>query len=320
MSDIIRFVLSTLAGIVLFIYAIKMLSVSLKSVISYKLKKSLNSNTKHPVKGMLIGALTSAVTQSSSLAVLIVLSLVNSGVLTLERSVAIILGTEIGTTLTAQLTALDISWILLPIGLLGVAIDLRYKGENNKEFNIGKILINLGLLFSAVAIMKWGSDPLKYNEPALALFRDFANYPLLAFLIGLVFTAITSSSGATSTLLVTLGIQGVIDLKSAIIIILGARIGTCVLEIIVSLKSGDNAKRVAIIQLLINTVTVIIFLPLVDLVDKYLPYTSGNIGQQIANAHTIFSIITAIVLFNFTKQIAKLSKKIVKSEKLIKIS
>ena len=265
--------------------------------------------------GVLVGAGITAVIQSSSATTVMVVGFVNSGMMTLQQAVWIIMGANIGTTITGQLIALDVGAIAPLLAFLGVALVVFIKKQ--KVHHYGLILAGLGILFVGMDMMSAAMMPLRESEAFISLMTKFSN-PFLGILAGAVFTAIIQSSSASVGILQALASSGLIGLGNAVYVLFGQNIGTCITAILASIGTNRNAKRTTIIHLMFNIIGTIIFTtvciltPLTDLIESLTP---DNVAAQIANMHTLFNIVTTLLLLPFGTYLAKLARKILPEKK-----
>lgn len=309
-------ILQVFAGLALFLFGIKMLSDGLKKITGSKLKKLLEKMTSNKYKGILVGTLTTALIQSSSLTMVTQIGLINAGLLTLEQSVGIIMGQELGTTVTAQIVAFPIGNFFFLMIIAGFILYMFPKFR--KYQHIGQILLGFGILFLGMKTMSGGAKGIMDYPIIIDTLARFGAMPILGVLAGAVFTGIIQSSSATTGLVIAMGMNNVITLPAAIALILGANIGTCVTGFIASFGSCKSAKRAAFIQIFINVVTVAIFISFIQLFSSLIYMTSANLPRQIANAHTIYNVVSILMILPFTKYIVKLTKKVIPGE-VIKI-
>ncbi len=295
--DILFILLQLGGGLVLFLLSIGMLSNTLKKVASVRLKSILQKATGNPVKGALTGAAVTFTVQSSSVTVLLLLGLVNAGILNLRQAIYIILGSEIGTTITAQIIAFQVKMVFYPLMMAGFAMSVLSSKEKVK--NSGEILLYMGMIFLAMKIMSDGSAPLREYPLVLAMLADFGVYPLLGILIGAILTAITSSSSATTSLVIAMSMEGIIPLNSGIAFILGANIGTCVLELIATIGTNTATRRTGMAQVIINVFGVLLFYPFLEQFAELITLTASDTPRLIANAHTVFNITVSLILMPF---------------------
>ncbi|MDO4272208.1 MAG: Na/Pi cotransporter family protein [Eubacteriales bacterium] len=303
-------ILVLLGGLALFLYGMQMMSSGLEMAAGNKMKQILEKLTSNRVKGVLAGAAITAVIQSSSATTVMVVGFVNSGLMTLNQAVWVIMGANIGTTITGQLIALDIGVIAPLIAFLGVAAILFIKNEKVKH--ISEIFAGLGVLFIGMDMMGSAMVPLQSSETFLHFMTTFRN-PLAGILIGAVFTAIIQSSSASVGILQALAGTGMIPLSSAVYILFGQNIGTCITAVLAAVGTKVNAKRTTVIHLMFNMIGTIIFTviclvtPFTILMEHITP---GNPVAQIANVHTVFNIITTLILLPFGTYMARLAERI----------
>ena len=294
-------VLSLLGGLALFLYGMHMMSVGLETAAGDRMKAILEKLTSNRLLGVAVGAGITAVIQSSSATTVMVVGFVNSGLMTLNQAVWIIMGANIGTTITGQLIALDAS----RIAPLVMVTFLKGKRINS----IGDILAGLGILFIGMDMMSNAMTPLQDSPVFLNAMTSISN-PLLAIALGAGFTALIQSSSASVGILQALAFSGLIPLSSSIYIIFGQNIGTCITAVLASLSANRNAKRTTIIHLsfnIIGTILFFCFIHIVPFVDWMCAITT-NPAAQIANTHTIFNIVTTLILLPFGNQLARLAQ------------
>ena len=301
--------ISLLGGLSLFLYGMQMMSNGLEAAAGNKMKRILERLTANRILGVLVGAGITAVIQSSSATTVMVVGFVNSGMMTLQQAVWIIMGANIGTTITGQLIALDIGAIAPLFAFIGVAMIVFLKKEKLHHF--GKIIAGLGILFIGMDMMSAAMMPLRESEAFISLMTQFSN-PVLGILAGAIFTAIIQSSSASVGILQALASSGVIGLPQAVYVLFGQNIGTCITAVLASIGTNRNAKRATIIHLSFNIIGTIVFTiicmvtPFVSLMEGLTP----NVSAQIANTHTIFNITTTLLLLPFGTQLAKMATKI----------
>jgi len=308
-------ILGLLGGLALFLYGMQMMSGGLEDAAGNKMKKILERLTSNRFLGVLVGAGITAVIQSSSATTVMVVGFVNSGMMTLRQAVWIIMGANIGTTITGQLIALDVGVLAPLMAFIGVAMIVFLKAP--KVHHIGKILAGLGILFIGMGMMSDAMVPLRESQVFIDLMTKFSN-PVLGILAGAVFTAIIQSSSASVGILQALAIAGLIDFKAAVFVLFGQNIGTCITAVLASIGTNRSAKRTTVIHLLFNVIGTAVFttacllLPVTDWVSAITP---DNMSQQIANMHTIFNITTTVLLLPFGTFLAKAAEKILPERK-----
>lgn len=298
-----------LAGLSLFLFGIKMLSGGMEKLAGEQIQKCLDWATSNRVKSAVFGTIATAMIQSSGLLMVMMIGLINANIMRVEQAIAIMLGQEIGTTITAQIVAFPIGNYRLVLIILGFILYEFFEKKGWKKY--GEILLGLGMVFIGMSFMSKALDELI----KLAFIREglvqMSQYPLVAVLAGLILTAISQSSTAMTSLTVAMGISNVISLQGAVGIILGANIGSCVTGLIAALKLSSAAKRTSIAQILMNVAGVLVFLPFISQFASLISHTSDVLPRQIANAHTIFNLAVSMALFPFVNQVAWMVKKLV---------
>lgn len=302
--------LMLLGGLGLFLYGMQMMGSGLEAAAGNRMKRILERLTSNPILGVLVGAVITAVVQSSSATTVMVVGFVNSGMMTLRQAVWVIMGANIGTTITGQLIALDVGAIAPLFAFIGVVLVVFIKKQSVRYY--GQIIAGLGILFIGMDMMSSSMAPLRESEAFVNLLTQFSN-PVLGILAGAVFTAIIQSSSASVGILQALASSGVIGLSNAVFVLFGQNIGTCITAVLASVGTSRNAKRTTIIHLMFNIfgtvlfTVICIFSPLTDWVSSWTP---GSPSAQIANMHTLFNIVTTLLLLPFGGYLAKLATRI----------
>ena len=308
-------VLALLGGLALFLYGMQMMSTGLEAAAGNRMKSILEKLTSNRVKGVLFGAAITAVIQSSSATTVMVVGFVNAGLMTLKQAVWVIMGANIGTTITGQLIALDIGAIAPLFAIAGVGAIMFIKSE--KVHHISSIFAGLGILFMGMDMMGAAMSPLKESEAFISLMTKFDN-PLLGILVGALFTAVIQSSSASVGILQALASTGMIPLSSAVFVLFGQNIGTCITAVLASIGMKVNAKRTTVIHLLFNIIGTVLF-TVICLVTPYVTWieamTPGDPVAQIANAHTVFNIVTTLLLLPFGTHMANIAVRILPDSK-----
>lgn len=302
--------LGLLGGLALFLYGMQMMSDGLEDAAGNRMKQILEKLTSNRFLGVLVGAGITAVIQSSSATTVMVVGFVNSGMMKLQQAVWIIMGANIGTTITGQLIALDVGMMAPLFAFLGVAMVVFLKMP--KARHIGKILAGLGVLFIGMDMMGAAMAPLQESEAFVSLMTQFSN-PILGILAGALFTAVIQSSSASVGILQTLAVSGLIGFDSAVFVLFGQNIGTCITAVIASIGTNRSARRTTIIHLMFNVIGTIIFTVLcmtLPITDWIAAITPNNPAAQIANMHTVFNIVTTTLLLPFGNYLAKIVEKI----------
>lgn len=299
--------LSLLGGLGLFLFGMKTMSESIEKAAGAKLRGILEFFTKNKFAGIGVGIVFTAIIQSSSACTAMVVSFVNSGLMTLYQAVGVIMGANIGTTVTSQLVSLDLSKFAPIILLLGVILVMFFKKPIVTK--IGEIIVGFGLLFLGISLMSSSMGVIKGNSTIQGLFTSLSN-PFLAILIGLVVTAIFQSSSVTVSIVLMLAGQGMLDLFICPYIILGCNMGACSTALITSLKGMKDAKRAAMIHFLFNVVgSVIVFIILMfagePIVNWVLSLSKGSPEHYVANMHTIIKIFQVLIILPFSSWLVK---------------
>ncbi len=302
--------LGLLGGLALFLYGMQMMSAGLEAAAGNRMKRILERLTSNRILGVLVGAGITAVIQSSSATTVMVVGFVNSGMMTLRQAVWIIMGANIGTTVTGLLIALDVGAMAPLLAFVGVAFVVFLKKPILHHW--GQIIAGLGVLFLGMGMMSDAMMPLRESQFFIDLMTQMSN-PVLGILVGMVFTAIIQSSSASVGILQTLAASGLIGLHSAAFILFGQNIGTCITAVLAAIGTSRSAKRTTIIHLLFNVIGTVIFTtlciltPLTGLIESLLPATPAG---QIAALHTTFNIVTTLLLLPFGTHLAKIAERI----------
>jgi len=313
--SILSIIFGVVGGLALFLYGLYLLSRGLQKAAGDKLRIILEKLTNRPIKGVFVGFVVTAIIQSSSVTTVTLIGLINSGLMSLEQAVGVILGAEIGTTVTAQIVSFKIGIMFFPLIALGFFLFFFSKEERYKY--IGQIILGFGILFLGMHTMSSGLKPLRGNAFFINMLTNFSKIPVLGVIAGAVFTGIIQSSSATTGLVIAMGMEKIIDLNSAISIILGANIGTCVTALIASIGSSLSAKRSAMSHFTFNIIGVLLFFPFINQFAWIVSLTSPDLPRQIANAHTMFNTTMTIIMLPAVGLLIALVKKILPGEAII---
>ena len=300
-------VLALLGGLALFLYGMQMMSTGLEAAAGNRMKSILEKLTSNRIKGVLVGAAITAVIQSSSATTVMVVGFVNSGLMTLKQAVWVIMGANIGTTITGQLIALDIGAIAPLFAIAGVGAIMFIKSE--KVHHISSIFAGLGILFMGMDMMGAAMSPLKESEAFISLMTKFDN-PLLGILVGALFTAVIQSSSASVGILQALCLTGAVPFSAAIPIIMGQNIGTCITAILSAIGAKKNAKRAAAVHLYFNLIGTVIFMTVFYLINAVVGFSffhQAATPAGIAVIHSVFNVTATIILLPFAKGLEKLA-------------
>lgn len=300
-------ILALLGGLALFLHGMQMMSSGLEAAAGNRMKQILERLTANRFLGVLVGAMITAVIQSSSATTVMVVGFVNAGMMTLTQAIWIIMGANIGTTVTSLLIALDVGAMAPVLAFVGVVLMVFVKRPQAQH--IGEILAGLGVLFIAMDMMSAAMYPLRESETFIRLMSTFSN-PLLGITAGALFTALIQSSSASVGVLQTLAGNGVIGLGSAVYVLFGQNIGTCITALLASAGANRNAKRTTLIHFLFNVIGTLIFtticmtFPLTDFIENLMP---GQPQAQIATMHMLFNITTTLVLLPLGESLGNLA-------------
>ncbi|MCB1087754.1 MAG: Na/Pi cotransporter family protein [Verrucomicrobiae bacterium] len=313
--------MGVLGGLALFLFGMDLMSRSLKVVAGSRMRQFLGRITTNPVKGVVAGAATTAVIQSSSVTTVLVIGFISAGLMTLSQAIGVIMGANIGTAVTAQIAAFKITQYALVLVAGGFL--WRLIGGGGKGEFYGSMVMGLGLLLYGMELMSEATHPLRTYQPFIDWMRHM-DHPAAGILTAMLVTAVIQSSAATTVIVIVLAGQGVITLEAGIALIFGANIGTCVTAMLGAIGKPREALQAALAHLIFNVAGVAIwvaFIPeLADLVRSISPQMSRLEGaarlaaeapRQIANAHTVFNIVSTLLLVGFTKPLAKLIQRLV---------
>lgn len=289
-----------LGGLALFIYGMQLMGEGLQRAAGSKLQKILSAITGTVVIGVLVGALVTGIIQSSSATTVMTVGLVNAGLMTLKQAFSIVMGANIGTTMTAQLIAFNLTQYIKLIMAIGFAIYFISKKQQWRYF--GQVVFGFGILMLGMEMMGDSVAPLKDYQGFVDFITNFSHRPLLGVLVGLVMTMIIQSSSATIGILMAMASQGIIPLEGAIPVLFGDNIGTCITAILASIGTNKTAKRTALAHVMFNVVGSLIFLLFMNYFINFVLYVSppNDIARQIANAHTAFNLLNTLLFIPFT--------------------
>ncbi|WP_353236348.1 Na/Pi cotransporter family protein [Diaphorobacter ruginosibacter] len=305
-------------GLALFLFGLELITEALKAIAGSRLQSLLGALTMNRLRGVLAGAGITALLNSSTITTVLLVGFVSAGLMTLQQAIPLIMGANIGSTLTAQIIAFDISAIA-PFLLAGGFLMHGFATHRTLR-KLGGVLMGLGLLFLGLEFMGNATRPLRQYEPFIAAMQDMRN-PWIGIAAGAIFTAIVQSSAATLAIVITLGSQGLMPLESGIALILGANVGTCGTALLASIGKSSEAVQVGIVHLIFNLLGVlclVFFIPqFADLIRHISPSSpelhgtarlAAEMPRQAANAHTVFSVLNTAILIWFTGPIGKLAQ------------
>ena len=297
-----------LGGVGLFLYGMTIMSSGLKNACGDNLKVILGRATKNKVTSILAGIAVTIFVQSSSATDVMVIGFVTSALMTLSQAIGVIMGANIGTTVTAQITAFNIGAYAPMILFIGAVMNLFLKKRTLKE--IGSVILGFGMLFQGITLMKSAIAPLAETAAFRALLLSLEN-PVLTVLFGVAFTALLQSSSSATVIFQAFAVQNIISYKTAVYLVIGAAVGSVMPNLLAGLTANRNGKRCAVLNLLFNSIRAVLILVLITVFPQILTFiqnlSPGNVARQIANTHTCFAILAVLVLAPFSDYIVKLA-------------
>jgi phosphate:Na+ symporter len=327
-ADLSWFDLTTglLGGVAIFLLGFEQLTKAMQSAAGSRLADGLARVSERPWLGALSGAGVTAVIQSSSVTTVLTVGFVSASVMTLTQAVGVIAGANLGTTVTAQIVAFDVTRFALLMVAVGFA--LRFLKTQATARQAGGALLGLGMVFLGMDLMGGAVAPLRDQPEVLALFQG-AGGPVAALALGAGFTALVQSSSATIGIVIVLASQGLVDLEVAIAIALGAKIGTCVTAMLASIGAGTPARRAAVFHVLLNLGGAMLWLPLIGVLADIATWLSPSFPEltgtarlaaetprQVANAYTVFAAVNLLLVIGFTRPIARGLERLIKERVL----
>ncbi len=316
------FVFGIIGGIALLMYGVGKLGDGLEKASGKIMKTILRVLTGKVWSAFLVGTVITALVQSSTAITVLTVGFVNAGLMKLPQAVGIIYGANIGTTITAQLMAFSFNFKLTDVALLilGAGFAINYFARKEMLKHIGDAIMGFGMMFLGLKILNSGIPFMQGSETLKYFFLNYASIPIIGIVLGATATALVQSSSATVGLVMVLGMAGLVDLKSAICIMLGDNIGTCITAQLASLKGNIHARRTAWAHTLYNIIGVMIALMILPLFVKIISVTTvylqpeSNISAQIANSHTIFNLLSAIIFLPLTRYYVKFLELIIRGK------
>ncbi len=308
--------MSLLGGLALFLFGMEQMADSLKAVAGERMKVILAKLTVNRFMGAITGAFVTAIIQSSSVTTVLVVGFITAGLMSMAQSVGVIMGANIGTTITAQIVAFKVTKYALLMVAVGFGMLFSSKQEKIKQY--GGILMGLGLVFFGMSVMSDAMSPLRSYQPFLDLMATMEN-PLYGILVAAVFTGLIQSSSATTGIVIVMATQGFITLEAGIALAFGANIGTCITAMLAAIGKPREAVRAAVVHVLFNVFGVLVWIGLIPYLADFVTWFSPSHAElegtdklaseaprQIANAHTVFNIANTIIFIGFTSQFARL--------------
>ncbi|MBB5401958.1 Na/Pi cotransporter family protein [Paraburkholderia youngii] len=310
-----------IGGLALFLLGLEFLTGGLKAIAGSKLQSLIGVLTANRFRGVLAGAIVTALLNSSTITTVLMVGFVSAGLMTLAQSVPMIMGANIGSTITAQIIAFDVSR-LTPY-MLSIGFVLHAFAPRELLRQIGRVVMGLGLLFMGIQLMGESTHPLRTYQPFIDAMQDMRN-PLVGVIVGAVFTAIVQSSAATLAVVIALSGQGLMPLEAAITLILGANVGTCGTALLASIGKPPEAVQVGVVHLVFNVLGVVIALFLIPQMAEFVRWISpshpdlqglerlaAEAPRQVANVHTLFSVANTLLLIWLTGPIARFAQLVV---------
>lgn len=310
-----------LGGLALFLFGMEQMSGALKSALGNQMKDLLGKLTRNRFMAVITGTFVTAVVQSSSVTTVLVVGFVSAGMMTMAQSVGVIMGANVGTTVTAQIVAFKVEEAALWMIAIGFLMIFASKQDKMKHY--GSMLMGLGLIFFGMGMMGESMHPLRSYPPFLDLMVQMNNV-LYAIIAGAAFTALVQSSSATTAIVITMAGQGLITLEAGIALAFGANIGTCITALLASLGKPREAVRAAAVHVVFNVAGVLIWLPFISILAGWVVSVSpayaelqgtarlaAEVPRQIANAHTVFNLANTLIFIALTTQVARLVERLV---------
>ncbi len=306
-----------LGGLGLFLYGMKMLSDNLEKTAGSKLRRMMDIMTSNRFAGVAVGTVFTMAIQSSSATTVMVVGFVNAGLMTLMQAAGVILGADIGTTITSQLIAFKLTDIA-PLFLFTGVVMMFFIKKNKRAANIGAAIAGFGILFVGMSMMSSGLKPLAEMDQFTNILVLFEN-PLLGLLAGALLTGIIQSSSASMGILLAMSMQGLVTLEGSIFIILGFNIGTCITALLACIGTNKMAKRAATLHLLFKIIGATIFIVLLQIlpITRWITALSNDTTRQLAHFHTLFNLVMVAIMLPAMKYIVWLANKIIPGEDLV---
>lgn len=285
-------------GLTLLLTGLKLMRNGLERAAYSKMRRALTALTGSPLAAMLTGTVATALVQSSTAITVLAIGLVNAGIMGLVQAVGVILGANIGTCVTSQMLSFNLATLAVPALAAGVMFLALGKKTAPLRF-AGQSLFGFGFIFWGLDLVSDSFTPLRHSEWFIGILASLGGSPLLAVLAGAVFTGLIHSSATTTGVVMSLSHQGLLDLPSAIAVILGGNIGTCITAILASLGGTPTGRRVALAHVLLNLGGVLLFLPVIHPFALFMQLTDPSIPRQIANAQTVFNVVSSLAVLPF---------------------
>lgn len=308
--DFFKMAMGAIAGLVLFIYGVTRLAEGLEDLGGTRMKSLLSKFTTNRFAGVATGIVATTLLESSSVTIIMVIAMVSAGILTFVQSLGVVLGSNIGTAVGAQIISLNID-LYVPI-LMFAGLLVLFLGKNKQQRSIGLVLLGFGLLFYGLEAIDSAMEPFREYEPFLNWMERLGRNPIMGALVGALFTIIVQSSSATVAIVVTLASSGLITLPAGIALMLGAEVGTCADTLLATIGRGSPALRTGLFHLVFNLISATLGIIFASQLAGLAQAISGNdVGRQIANAQMLFNILGVVAVIGFVPMIARALEKLV---------
>ncbi|MBD1901912.1 MULTISPECIES: Na/Pi cotransporter family protein [Cyanophyceae] len=303
--DIFKIVMGVLAGLVLFLYGVTRLAEGLEAIAGDRAKNLIDKFTSNRFAAVATGTVATTILDSSSVTIIMTIAMVSAGLLTFVQSLGVVLGSNIGTTIGAELIAFKINEyapIALFLGLL-----LHFLGKTDRWKNIGLILLGVGLLFFGLDTIDEAMKPFRDYQPFIDWMKTLGENPLLGALVGALFTVLIQSSSATVAIVITLAASGLISLPAGIALMLGAEVGTCADTLVATIGRSREAVRTGVFHVIFNVITAVVGILFAAQLASLAQWISGgaDVARQIANAQVIFNVLGVVLVIGFLPLIAR---------------
>jgi phosphate:Na+ symporter len=303
---------STLGGLGLFLFGIQIMASGMQKAAGDRFRRILEVLTNKPILGVLTGIIVTILVQSSSTSTVMVVGFANAGLMNLSQAISVIIGANIGTTVTAQIVSFKIGVVVFPA--IGIGSLLNFFARRRFHRYLGQTILGFGLLFLGMITMSDGMSPLRELEAFHRLLAQFSVYPILGILCGALFTAIVQSSSASTGVIIALTMQDLIPFEAAVPLVLGTNIGTCITAVLASIGANVAARRAAVAHVLFNLIGVTLALILLGPFTEIMMDTAATVPRQVANTHTIFNVFNTAIFLIFLNFFSRLVCRIVPGE------
>lgn len=316
--DVITIIIGLLGGLAIFLFGMEQMTDALKNLAGARMKSLLAKMTTNRFKGVFAGAFVTAIIQSSSVTTVLVVGFITAGLMSLSQAIGIIMGANIGTTITAQIIAFDVTRYALL--LVAVGFGLLFTSQRVKWRRYGSLIMGLGLIFFGMELMSAATEPLRAFQPFINLMHSIDN-PLVAIIVSAIFTGVIQSSSATTGIIIVLASRGFITLEAGIALALGANLGTCITALMSAIGKPPEAAQAALVHVIFNVFGIVIWLGFINQLADFARWVSPTNPQlqgmaritaeaprQIANAHTLFNLANTLIFIWFVKPLAQLAR------------